>query len=73
MKLVDNLSRHKVSQVFKTYPEWTLELLALIAEKTIFDLLGMLESLPFRRLVCFVFVFSNEYIMVFNKTNNNYV
>ena len=24
MKLVDNLSRHKISQVFKIWPEWTI-------------------------------------------------
>ena len=59
MKLADNLTRHKISQVFKIWPEWTiiLELPALIAEKTIFDLLSMLDSgersLPFGRLVQF--------------------
>ena len=55
MKHADNLSKHKISQVFKFWPEWTLKLPDLIAEKTIFDLLGMLDSgersLPFGRLV----------------------
>ena len=56
MKLADNLSQHKISHVFKIWPEWTiyLELPALIAEKTIFDL-GILDSgerlLPFGQLV----------------------
>ena len=57
MKLADNLSRHKISHVFKILPEWTIYFgVALIAEKTIFDLLCMLVSgerlLPFGRLVC---------------------
>ena len=34
MELADNLSRHKITHEFKTWPEWTtLELPALIAEK----------------------------------------
>ena len=57
MKLADNLSRHKISQVFKIWPEWTIYfgVISLIAEKTVFDLLGMLysgeRSLHFGRLV----------------------
>ena len=48
MKLADNLSKHKISHVFQIWLEshglFTLELPALISEKTIFDLLGMLDS-----------------------------
>ena len=53
MKLTDNLSRHKISYVSKFGHSglFSLALPALIAEKTIFDLLGMLDSrersLPF--------------------------
>ena len=42
MKLADNLSRHKISK-FGQSGLFTLELSALIAEKTIFDLLSMLD------------------------------
>ena len=57
MKLADNVSRHKVSQVFRIWPEWTIYfgVTCLTAEKTLFDVLGMLDSyersLPFGRLV----------------------
>ena len=57
MKHADNLSMHKISQLFKIWPEWTVYfgVTCLIAEKNIFDLLGILDSgeqsLPFGRLV----------------------
>ena len=66
MKLADNLSRHKIS-VFRICQSglFTLEFLALIAENTIFDFLGMLDSgeraLPFGRLVVY---------MYWNQTSN---
>ena len=44
MKLEDNLSRHKISHMFGQSGLFTFELPALIAEKTILDLLGMLDS-----------------------------
>ena len=56
MELADNLSRNKISRSkFGQCGLFTLELSALIAEKTIFDLLGMLDLgeqlLPFGRHV----------------------
>ena len=56
MKIAYNLSRHKISHVFKIWLEWTIYFgvyYVLIGEKTIFDL-GILKSgersLPFGQL-----------------------
>ena len=45
MQLADNLSRQK-SHMFKIWPEWTIP--ALIAKKTIFDLLACLTHVSDR-------------------------
>ena len=60
MKLADNPSRHKsLCSEFGQSGLFILEFLALIAEKTIFDLLGMLDSgeraLPFGRLLVYMY------------------
>ena len=60
MKLADDLSRHKISRYSKFGQSelFTLELPASIAEKTIFDHLGMLDSgegsVPFGRFVILI-------------------
>ena len=64
MKLVDNLSRHKISHVFKSKFDHggllTLEIPALVAS----DLLGMFDSgersLPFGRLVDFLLLIAQK-------------